>query len=267
MGGLWFTAQEWRRAMPAALRGTAVGFVCGAAPGLGGTIAAMLAYVTERRFSKHRHELGKGAIEGVAAPEAATNADTCGAFVHLLALGIPGSGATAVIMSAFIMNGIQPGPLLFQSHPALVWGLIASMYIGNAMLLILNLPLVGVLARILYVPPGILLVIILGVASAGVYSFNGDVLDLYVALIFGVIGHVFRTLDVPKAPLIFGLILGSRLEQSFRQAMTISDGDPMVFLKSPISAGLLAFAALSIGLSLWVKRHASEKLAAAQAQG
>jgi len=227
----------------------------------------MLAYVTERRFSKHRHELGKGAIEGVAAPEAATNADTCGAFVHLLALGIPGSGATAVIMSAFIMNGIQPGPLLFQSHPALVWGLIASMYIGNAMLLILNLPLVGVLARILYVPPGILLVIILGVASAGVYSFNGDVLDLYVALIFGVIGHVFRTLDVPKAPLIFGLILGSRLEQSFRQAMTISDGDPMVFLKSPISAGLLAFAALSIGLSLWVKRHASEKLAAAQAQG
>jgi putative tricarboxylic transport membrane protein len=260
-GSIWFTRAEWRRALPAIFRGTFVGFFCGAAPGLGGTIAAMFAYITEKKFSRYRDELGSGAVEGVAAPEAATNADTCGAFVHLLALGIPGSGATAVIMGAFIMNGIQPGPLLFQSHPTLVWGLVASMYVGNAMLLILNLPLVGVLARILYVPPGILLVIVLAVASAGVYSFNANVFDLYLALAFGVLGYVFRILDIPKAPLIFGLILGAKIEQSFRQAMTISDGDPIVFLKSPISAALLILATLSVTLSLWAKRKAKNSLA------
>ncbi len=164
-GKLWFTREEWRRAKPAIFRGSAIGFFCGAAPGLGGTIAAMLAYVTEKKISKRPQEFGHGAIEGVAAPEAATNADTCGAFVHLLALGIPGSGSTAVIMGAFIMYGIQPGPMLFTTHPDLVWGLIASMYIGNLMLLVLNLPLVGLFARILYVPPGILLVLILGIAT------------------------------------------------------------------------------------------------------
>jgi len=156
-GKLWFSREEWRRAYPAIFRGAGVGFFCGAAPGLGGTVAAMLSYILEKKISRTPERFGKGAIEGVAAPEAATNADTCGAFVHLLALGVPGSGATAVIMGAFIMYGIQPGPMLFQSHPDLVWGLIASMYVGNMMLLVLNLPLVGVLARILYVPPGILL--------------------------------------------------------------------------------------------------------------
>ena len=162
--------------------GPGVGFFCGAAPGLGGTISAMLAYVTEKRVSRHPEQFGKGAIEGVAAPEAAVNADTCGAFVHLLALGIPASGSTAVIMGAFIMYGIQPGPMLFQTHPDLVWGLIASMYVGNLMLLVLNLPLVGLFARVLYVPPGILLVIILGIASVGVYSFETNTFDLYLAL-------------------------------------------------------------------------------------
>ncbi len=257
-GRLWFTREEWRRAMPAIFRGWGIGFFCGAAPGLGGTIASMLAYITEKKFSKHPEEFGKGAIEGVAAPEAATNADTCGAFVHLLALGIPGSGATAVIMGAFIMYGIQPGPMLFHNQPDLVWGLIASMYVGNAMLLVLNLPLVGLFARILYVPPGVLLVIILGIASAGVYSFNSNVSDLYFALFFGVVGYAFRILDIPKAPLIFGLILGDKVEQSFRQAMTISGADPMIFLNSPISASLLLFAAVSVIVSLWAKRKPIE---------
>ena len=220
-----------------------VGFFCGAAPGLGGTISAMLAYVTEKRVSRHPEQFGKGAIEGVAGPEAAVNADTCGAFVHLLALGIPASGSTAVIMGAFIMYGIQPGPMLFQTHPDLVWGLIASMYVGNLMLLVLNLPLVGLFARVLYVPPGILLVIILGIASVGVYSFETSTFNLYLALLFGVLGYVFRKLDIPKAPLIFGIILGEKVEQSFRQAMTISGGDPIVFLKSPLAAGLLVLAA------------------------
>jgi putative tricarboxylic transport membrane protein len=253
-GRLWFTRQEWGRAWPAIFRGAGVGFLCGAAPGLGGTIASMLAYILEKKVSKHPQEFGHGAIEGVAAPEAATNADTCGAFVHLLALGVPGSGSTAVIMGAFIMYGIQPGPMLFNTHPDLVWGLIASMYIGNAMLLVLNLPLVGVLARILYVPPGVLLCIVLGIASAGVYSFNYNSFDLFLALGFGVLGYAFRKLDIPKAPLLFGLILGHTLEQSFRQAMTISDGDLTVFLRSPIAAGLLACAAISFGMSAWAKR-------------
>jgi putative tricarboxylic transport membrane protein len=254
-GKLWFSREEWRRARPAALRGTLIGFLCGAAPGLGGTLASMLSYVLEKKISKHPEEFGHGAIEGVAAPEAATNADTCGAFVHLLALGVPGSGSTAVIMGAFTMYGIQPGPLLFHTQPDLVWGLIASMYIGNIMLLLLNLPLVGVLSRILYVPPGVLLSLILVIASAGVYSFNSDTFDLYMALGFGVLGYAFRKLDIPKAPLLFGLILGHTLEQSFRQALTISNGDPTVFVRSPISAGLLLCACISVGASIWSRRQ------------
>jgi putative tricarboxylic transport membrane protein len=265
-GKLWFSRADWRLAWPAILRGAGVGFFCGAAPGLGGTVAAMLSYILEKKVSKHPERFGKGAIEGVAAPEAATNADTCGAFVHLLALGVPGSGATAVIMGAFIMYGIQPGPMLFTTHPDLVWGLIASMYIGNAMLLVLNLPLVGLLARILYVPPGILLCIILGIASAGVYSFNYNTFDLFMALGFGVLGYAFRKLDIPKAPLLFGLILGHTLEQSFRQAMTISSGDVSVFFTHPIAAFLLACAAISIGASVWAKRRPRALLHAAEKQ-
>src|SRR5262249_27185364 len=215
-GRIWFTRDEWRAAFPAMLRGWGVGFFCGAAPGLGGTISAMLAYVPEKRVSKHPERFGKGAIEGVAGPEAAVNADTCGAFVHLLALGIPASGSTAVIMGAFIMYGIQPGPMLFSSHPDLVWGLIASMSIGNVTLLVLNLPLVGVFARVLYAPTGVLLVLILGVASVGVYSFDSNTFNLYLALLFGIVGYAFRKLDIPKAPLIFGIILGGKLEQSLR---------------------------------------------------
>jgi putative tricarboxylic transport membrane protein len=266
-GGIWFTKEEFRQALPAIFRGSGIGFFCGAAPGLGGSIAAMLAYIAEKKVAKRPERFGQGAPEGVAAPEAATNADSCGAFVHLLALGIPGSGATAVIMGAFIMYGIQPGPMLFQNQPDLVWGLIASMYLGNLMLLVLNLPLVGLFARILYIPPGIILVIILTVASAGVYSLNTDPFDLYLALAFGALGYAFRKLDIPKAPLIFGLILGVRLEQSFRQAMTISGGDPLVFLKGPISASILIIACGLVAVSLWAKAQARRRLAMVTADG
>jgi putative tricarboxylic transport membrane protein len=263
-GRIWFTRQDWKEAFPAILRGWGIGFFCGAAPGLGGTISAMLSYVTEKHLSKTPEKFGKGAIEGVAGPEAAVNADSCGAFVHLLALGIPASGSTAVIMGAFIMYGIQPGPLLFQNQPDLVWGLIASMYVGNVMLLVLNLPLVGVFARVLYAPPGVLLVMILGIASVGVYSFETNPFMLYLALLFGVIGHFFRKLDIPKAPLIFGVILGGKIEQSLRQAMTISSGDATVFLKSPLSASLLALAVGMVALSFWAKRKSAATLQQAQ---
>jgi putative tricarboxylic transport membrane protein len=260
-GRIWFTRQEWVRARFAILRGWAIGFFCGAAPGLGGTIAAMLSYVTEKKISKRPEEFGHGAVEGIAAPEAAVNADTCGAFVHLLALGIPGSGATAVLMGAFIMNGIQPGPMLFQTHPSVAWGLIASMYVGNVMLLVLNLPLVGVFARVLYLPPGVLLVCILGVATAGVYSFQSNVFDLYLVLGFGVLGYAFRKLDIPKAPLIFGLILEGKMEQSFRQSLTMSGGDLRVFLESPISAVLLAAALLSVILAVLARQRSNVSFA------
>jgi putative tricarboxylic transport membrane protein len=265
-GRIWFTRQDWKEAFPAIIRGWAVGFFCGAAPGLGGTISAMLSYITEKHLSKTPEKFGKGAIEGVAGPEAAVNADTCGAFVHLLALGIPASGSTAVIMGAFIMYGIQPGPMLFQNQPDLVWGLIASMYVGNVMLLVLNLPLVGLFARVLYAPPGVLLVMILGIASVGVYSFETNPFMLYMALLFGVVGHFFRKLDIPKAPLIFGIILGGKLEQSLRQAMTISSGDAMVFLRSPLSASLLALAVGMVALSFWAKRKSAATLQQAHAQ-
>jgi putative tricarboxylic transport membrane protein len=256
-GRIWFTREEWRKAFPAILRGTGIGFFCGAAPGLGGTISAMLSYVAEKRVSKYPEKFGKGAIEGVAGPEAAVNADTCGAFVHLLALGIPASGSTAVIMGAFIMYGLQPGPMLFTTNPDLVWGLIASMYIGNVMLLVLNLPLVGLFARVLYAPPGVLLVIILGVASVGVYSFDTSTFNLYLALLFGVVGYAFRKLDIPKAPLIFGIILGGKIEQSLRQAIALSGGDPLTLVGSPLSAGLLTFAAGMILFSIWAKRKSA----------
>ena len=265
-GRIWFTRADWKLAFPAMLRGWAVGFFCGAAPGLGGTISAMLSYATEKYLSKTPEKFGKGAIEGVAAPEAAVNADTCGAFVHLLALGIPASGSTAVIMGAFIMYGIQPGPLLFQSQPDLVWGLIASMYVGNVMLLVLNLPLVGLFARVLYAPPGVLLVLILGIASVGVYSLETNLFMLYLALIFGVVGHFFRLLDIPKAPLIFGVILGGKIEQSLRQAMTISSGDATVFLTSPLSAVLLVAAVAMVAFSFWAKRKSAATLQEARPQ-
>jgi putative tricarboxylic transport membrane protein len=265
-GKIWFTRRDWNEALPAIFRGWGVGFFCGAAPGLGGTISAMLSYVLEKSLSKTPEKFGKGAIEGVAGPEAAVNADTCGAFVHLLALGIPASGSTAVIMGAFIMYGIQPGPLLFANQPDLVWGLIASMYVGNIMLLVLNLPLVGLFARVLYAPPGVLLVMILGIASVGVYSFETNPFMLYMALLFGIVGHFFRKLDIPKAPLIFGTILGGKIEQSLRQSMTISGGDATVFLKSPLSACLLALALGVVALSFWAKRKSAATLQQARAQ-
>jgi putative tricarboxylic transport membrane protein len=265
-GRIWFTREDWRRAFPAILRGWGVGFFCGSAPGLGGTVAAMLSYVLEKRISRTPEQFGHGAIEGVAGPEAAVNADATGAFVHLLALGIPASGSTAVIMGAFIMFGLQPGPLLFTTQPDVVWGLIASMYVANVMLLVLNLPLVALFARVLYAPPAVLLVLVLCVASVGVYSFQTDTFMLYTALIFGIVGFGFGKLGIPRAPFLFGVILGSKIEQSFRQAMTLSSGDAMVFLQSPLAASLLALAVATLAFSFWSNRKSSAVLQRALAQ-
>lgn len=249
-GRLWFTREEWRRSRGAIGRGGVIGFIVGVLPGTGGVIATVLAYAAEKRLSRHPEQFGHGAIEGVAATEAANNSSSTGAFVPLLTLGIPGSGIAAVLLGAFVLFGIQPGPLLFRNQPDLVWGLIDSMYLGNIILLILNLPLIGLFVRILYVPPGILMALILAVASVGIYTTNNSVVDLYLLLGFGVIGYGFRKADIPIPPLILEIVLGPMLEQTLRQAMIISNGDPTFLVSSPISAALAVLSAISVGLSV-----------------
>ena len=204
--------------------------------GLGATIASILSYTLERRLTRTPERFGKGAIEGVAGPGSANNGASAGAMVPLLTLGVPGSSSTAIILAAFVMYGIQPGPLLFQNRPDLVWGLIDSMYIGNVMLLILNLPLIGIFVRLLYIPSGILMPLIMSISTIGIYAINGNPVELYFGLIFGVIGYVFRKIDIPLAPMVLSLVLGGIMEQSFRQAMTISGGNPKIFFSSAMPA-------------------------------
>ncbi len=260
-GSLWLTKEEWQRSIGPIWRGGIIGFVIGVLPGAGGTIASIMSYTTEKRLSKHPEEFGKGAIEGVAGPEAANNSDTAGALVPLLTLGVPGGGATAVLMGAFIMYGIQPGPLLFEKRPDLVWGLVDSMYIGNVMLLILNLPLVGLFVRLLYIPVAILYPLIVAISVIGTYAINGSMLDLYMILFFGIVGYVFDKVDIPVAPLVLSLVLGGIMEQSFRQAMTISGADPSIFVKSGISVTLIALSLISIALPIIMPKLKAMKAA------
>jgi putative tricarboxylic transport membrane protein len=253
-GKLWLTRDEWMRSIGPIWRGGVIGFIIGVLPGAGGTIASILSYTSEKRLSKHPEEFGKGAIEGVAGPESANNSDTAGALVPLLTLGVPGGGATAVMLGAFIMYGIQPGPLLFQNRPDLVWGLVDSMYVGNIMCLILNLPLIGIFVRLLYIPSGILYPLIVAISVIGTYAINGSVLDLYLVLFFGVVGYVFGKVDIPVAPLVLSVVLGGIMEQSFRQAMTISGGNPKIFLGSTITVSLVILSLISIAVPILLPR-------------
>ena len=264
-GSLWLTRDEWRRSVMPILRGTGIGFFKGVLPGAGATIATILSYSVERMLSRDKAKFGTGMIEGVAGPEAANNASTGGAMVPLLTLGVPGSGSTAVLLAAFIMYGLQPGPLLFEKRPDLVWGLIASMYIGNLVLLILNLPLVGVFVRLLYIPIGLLLPMVVSISAIGIFAVNGNIFELYLALGFGVIGYVFRKMAIPVAPLVLSLVLGGMMEQSFRQAMTISGADPGVFVRSPICIILLAASTIALSIPFiapLLRRFAAARVAA-----
>ncbi len=249
-GKLWLTRTEWQRSVGPIWRGGVIGFIVGVLPGAGGTIASLMSYATEKKLSKHPEEFGKGAIEAVAGPEAANNADTAGAMVPLLTLGVPGGGATAVILGAFMMHGLQPGPLLFQSRPDLVWGLIDSMYIGNVMLLVLNLPLIGLFVRLLYIPSGILYPLIVAISVIGTYAINASMVELYLVLFFGVLGYLFEKVQIPVAPLVLSLVLAGIMEQSFRQALTLSDGSLATFVKSPISATLMAMTVIAVATPL-----------------
>jgi putative tricarboxylic transport membrane protein len=253
-GSLWMSKEDWKRSLPAWLRATVIGFPFGSIPAGGAEIPTFLSYATERRLTKYPHEFGHGAIEGVAGPEAANNASVTGALVPLLTLGIPTSATAAVLLSAFQNYGIQPGPLLFQTQADLVWGLIASLYIGNALLLILNLPLVGIWVKVLQIPRPLLYAGILVFATLGAYSLHQSVMDLLILYSFGLLGFVMRRWDIPVAPAVIGLILGPLAETQFRRALSISQGDPSVFVTQPISATILAVSALLLLIPVLFRR-------------
>jgi putative tricarboxylic transport membrane protein len=249
---LWMSKTDWARSWKAWFRGAFIGFPIGAMPAGGAEIPTFLSYYTEKKLTKYPEEFGHGAIEGVAGPEAANNASAAGVLVPMLALGLPTSATAAIMLSAFQSYNINPGPQLFATKPELVWGLIASLYIGNVMLLVLNLPLVGLWVKILKIPTPLLYGGILVFATIGTYGISRSVIDLLLLYTMGVMGFLMRRYDFPTAPVIIGMILGPLAEQNFRQAMTISQGDMMTFLTKPISASLLALAVLAlIGPKLW----------------
>jgi putative tricarboxylic transport membrane protein len=259
-GGLWMSKDDWRRSWPAWLRATAIGFPFGTIPAGGAEIPTFLSYALEKKLTKYPEEFGNGAIEGVAGPEAANNASSAGVLVPLLTLGIPTSATAAILLAAFQNYGIQPGPLLFQTQSALVWGLIASMYIGNVLLLILNLPLIGLWVKVLMIPRPTLYAGILVFATLGAYSLHQSVVDLCTLYVFGLLGFMMRRWGFPVAPAVIGLILGPLAESQFRRALAISQGDPSVFFSHPISAGLLTLTVLLV-LVPWVLRVAKERRA------
>lgn len=234
-GRAWMTREDWRRSWPAWLRGTAIGWPLGAVPVGGSEIPTFLSYAVEKKLSKHPEEFGKGAIEGVAGPEATNNANAAGALMPLLTLGLPTSATAAVILVAFQQYGLQPGPLLLDQEPDLVWGLVAALLIGNFMLLILNLPLVGMWAKVLLIPTSYLYAGIVMFALLGAYSLNGSVFDVFMLLLLGILGYGLRQYGFPIAPLIIGAILGPLAEQQLRRALAISDGDPTALISTPFT--------------------------------
>jgi len=245
-GSLWMTKEDWKRSWKPWLRGTAFGFPIGALPAGGAEIPTFLSYSVEKRLSKKPEEFGHGAIEGVAGPEAANNASAAGTLVPLLTLGLPTSATAAMMLAGFQQYGLNPGPLLFADQPNLVWGLIASLYIANIMLLVLNLPLVGLWVRLLAIPQPWLYAGILVFATMGTIAAKPSVVELTMLGVFGIMGFLMRRFDYPIAPVVVGLILGPVAEAQLRRALSISLGDPMVLLQSPISATLLAIALVAL---------------------
>jgi putative tricarboxylic transport membrane protein len=247
---LWPSWEDCRDSAPAVGRGTVIGFVFGLVPGVSHIISTFVSYVVERKLSRHPEGFGKGAIEGVAGPETANNATTGSAMIPLLVLGIPAIPATAVLLSALLIHGVQPGPQLLIDHPAVFWGLIASMVIGNVILVILNLPLVGVFVNILRVPYPYLAPTILLISMIGVYSVNSSLLDLWLLTICGVIGYVLRKFEFDVAPLLLSIVLGDRIEMAFRRSLTISDGSYGIFLEGSavrVLLGAAVFLAVVLG--------------------
>ncbi|KGJ12328.1 tripartite tricarboxylate transporter permease [Paracoccus versutus] len=245
-GSIWMSRRDWARSWKPWLRGTFIGFPIGAMPAGGAEIGTFLSYATEKKLTKHPEEFGNGAIEGVAGPEAANNASAAGTLVPLLTLGLPTSATAAIMLAGFQQFGLQPGPLLFATNPTLVWGLIASLLIANAMLLVLNLPLIGLWVKLLTVPKPWLYAGILLFATLGTIGANPSAFELGMLLGFGVLGYVMRLFGYPIAPIVVGLILGPMAEQQLRRALSISQGDWTTLVQSPIAAVLLGIAALAL---------------------
>jgi putative tricarboxylic transport membrane protein len=241
---------ELRACRFAFLNGSVVGFIVGVLPGAGSSIASFIAYGLEKAVSRHPERFGTGVPEGVAAPEGANNADSGGALVPLLTLGLPGGGTTAILLSALVLWGVKPGPLMMQDSPQVFWGLVASLYIGNAMLLILNLPLVPLFAQILRIPLFVLFPVVLGLTIVGAYSIADSALNIVMLAGFGLLGYAMARLDFPTAPLILGFVLGDPMERAVRQALTMSQGDIAILFSRPLSATMLVCAAAVLVLSL-----------------
>jgi len=254
------TWKEIRQCFGAMLRSTGIGFFLGLLPGCAPAVTTFIAYDVEKRLSKTPERFGKGAIEGVAAPEGANNATTSGGFVPLFAFGLPTGPALAVLLGGLMMYGLQPGPMLFQQNPKFVWAVIASMYIGNVILLVLNLPLVGFWARIALIPFPILGPIIILCCVIGAYSIRFLMFDVWITLVFGVIGYLMRKLSFPIAPMVLATVLAPMLETSLQQSLLISLGSPFIFFTRPIAAFFMALAFLSILRGIWiqVRTHAPE---------
>jgi TctA family transporter len=250
VGSLFLTKEEFRRATPSVLRGTMVGSALGILPGGGAALASFGSYMMERKVSRGRDKFGTGAIEGVAGPEAANNAAAQTSFIPLLTLGIPSNAVMALMVGALIIQGIQPGPRMVEAQPDLFWGLIASMWIGNVMLLIINLPMIGMWVKLLQVPYKYLYPSILSFCCIGVYSLNNNVFDVYMTVLFAVFGVMCSKLRMEPAPLLIGFVLGPMMEEHLRRAMLLSRGDPMVFVQRPISATMLAIGAVALAAML-----------------
>jgi putative tricarboxylic transport membrane protein len=242
--------REWRESAMPITRGTVLGFLIGIIPGSAHIISSFVSYALERKLSRRPEEFGHGAVAGVAGPESANNSATSGAFVPMLALGIPTGPVTAVLIAAMMVHGVAPGPLLIQQQPQLFWGFVASMYVGNLVLLILNLPLVGLFVNILRIPYPLLYPVIVLLCIIGVYEVNRSVVDVWIMLVMGLLGYLLKKLDFEPAPIVLGAVLAPMLELSLRQSLSMSDGSYTIFTERPISATLLAVALVLVVLSL-----------------
>ena len=264
LANLMPTRQDFKDCRFAFVNGSVLGFLIGVLPGAGSTIASFLSYGVEKAVSKHPERFGTGVVEGVAAPEAANNSETGGALVPLLTLGIPGSSTTAVLLAALILWGFRPGPLLIDDSPALFWGLVASMYIGNIMLLILNLPLVPLFAQLLRLPSYAMYPLIIGVSLIGAYTVSNSLFDVGLLTLFGLLGYVMRKLDYPAAPLVLGLVLGDYMERALRQSLMMSQGELSILVTRPISAVILLLAAAILVIPLFRRMNTLRLQAIAQ---
>jgi putative tricarboxylic transport membrane protein len=263
------TAREWKEAAMPITRGTLLGFIIGIIPGSAHIISSFLSYALEKRVSKHPEEFGKGAVAGVAGPETANNAASTGAFVPMLALGIPTSPITAVLIGALMLHGISVGPQLVNEQPDVFWGFVASMYVGNLMLLALNLPLVSVFVTVLRIPYAYLYPLIIMFCIIGVYEVNNSIVDVWIMLIMGILGYALRKFEFDPAPLVLGLVIAPILEQSLRQSLIMSNGNYLIFFSRPISLGLMCVSMLLLALSAYAfmlkRADWRAKLAAAEA--